>query len=121
MHLQCAGGLAMTPAAFRIGNGRNSLNPLRIPHMLQRMPPAAAATHMKPSGKSRVLDPRHPGEDRGADPAAIELHKQEFAPLATDPYPSFYVTPQKLRSFTARSQSQRCHSPTPLPSMHHGG
>jgi hypothetical protein len=39
----------------------------------------------------------------------IELRKQQFAPPAADPNPHFYITPQKLRSITSCSPSQRCH------------
>jgi hypothetical protein len=101
----------------RFGTGRDSFHPLRRSRILQRMLLAAAATHMNPLGKSLVLDSRHPCEDRGADPAAIELRKQQLAPLAADPNPPFHITPQKLRSLTSRSQSQSCHSLTPLPSL----
>ena len=104
------------PVPLRLSTGRNSFNPLRRPRMLQRMPPSAAATHLKPPGKRPVLDSRHPRKDRRTDPAAIELRKQQLAPLAPDPNPPFHITPQKLLSITAPSQSQRCHNPTPLPS-----
>jgi hypothetical protein len=102
----------------RIGTDRNYSKLLARPRMLQRIPPSAAAAHMKPPGKSLVLDSRHPCKDRGADPAAIELRKQQFAPPAADPNPPCHITPQKLRSLTSRSQSQRCHSLKPLPSLH---
>jgi hypothetical protein len=107
----------MMPDGLLLGTGRNSFNPLRRPRMLQPVPPSAPAAHMKPPGKSLVLDSRHPREDRSADPTAIELRKQQLAPLAADPNPPFYITPQKLRSLTSRSQSQRCHSLKPLPSL----